>query len=54
MSKLYPSLQTSISSNSKKGGSGGNTFFFARVNDILLSTKTKTEDFLMMLEGGQG
>ena len=42
---LYPSLQQSISSNSSKGGGNSNAFFFARVNDILLSTETKTENF---------
>lgn len=46
MNNLYPSLQQSISSNSSKNGSNNsNTFFFARVNDILLSTDTKTENF---------
>ena len=55
MSSLYPSLQTSISDNSsKKGGGGGNTFFFARVNDILLSTKTETDDFFNDAGGWSG
>jgi len=55
MSNLYPSLQTSISSNSsKKGSSSSNTFFFARVNDILLSTQTKTEDFFNEAGGWSG
>ena len=55
MSNLYPSLQTSISSNSsKKGGSNQNTFFFARVNDILLSTETKTENFFNDAGGWAG
>ena len=55
MSNLYPSLQTSISDNSsKKGGGGGNAFFFARVNDILLSTKTETEDFFNDAGGWAG
>jgi len=55
MSNLYPSLQTSISSNSNKGGgSSGNTFFFARVNDILLSTETKTENFFNDAGGWSG
>ena len=55
MSNLYPSLQTSISSNSNKGkGSSGNTFFFARVNDILLSTETKTENFFNDAGGWAG
>jgi hypothetical protein len=55
MSSLYPSLQTSISDNSsKKGGGGGNTFFFARVNDILISTKTETEDFFNEAGGWSG
>ena len=52
---LYPSLQTSISDNSsKKGGGGGNSFFFARVNDILLSTKTETDDFFNDAGGWAG
>jgi hypothetical protein len=52
---LYPSLQASISSNSsKKGSSSQNTFFFARVNDILLSTQTKTEDFFNDAGGWSG
>jgi hypothetical protein len=55
MSNLYPSLQTSISDNSsKKGGGGGNAFFFARVNDILLSTKTETDDFFNDAGGWAG
>lgn len=55
MSKLYPSLQQSISNNSNKGeGSNNNTFFFARVKDILLSTKTKTENFFNDAGGWSG
>jgi hypothetical protein len=45
MSNLYPSLQNTILNNNSKNGGTSNTFFFARVNDILLSTKTKTENF---------
>jgi len=54
MSSLYPSLQTTVSSNSKGGGSSGNTFFFARVNDILLSTNTVTENFFNDAGGWSG
>jgi len=55
MSNLYPSLYQSISSNSNKGGNNkGNTFFFARVNDILLSTETKTENFFNDAGGWSG
>jgi len=46
MSSLYPSLQQSISNISKgKGNKGQSLFFFARVNDILLSVNTNTKDF---------
>jgi hypothetical protein len=52
---LYPSLQQSISSNSNTGGKGNsNAFFFARVNDILLSTETKTENFFNDAGGWPG
>ena len=54
MSNLYPSLQQSISSNSSKGGGNSNAFFFARVNDILLSTETKTENFFNDAGGWAG
>jgi hypothetical protein len=54
MSSLYPSLQQSVSSNSKGGGGSGNTFFFARVNDILLSTNTVTENFFTDAGGWSG
>ena len=43
---LYPSLDQSISSiSSGKGGKGKSLFFFARVNDILVSPNTQTENF---------
>jgi len=46
MSSLYPSLQQSISNiSSGKGNKGKSLFFFARVNDILLSPQTKTKNF---------
>jgi len=46
MSSLYPSLQQSISNiSSGKGNGGKSLFFFARVNDILLSPQTKTKNF---------
>jgi len=46
MSSLYPSLQQSISNiSSGKGNKGKSLFFFARVNDILLSPETKTKNF---------
>ena len=54
MSNLYPNLQQSISSNSSKGGGNSNAFFFARVNDILLSTETKTENFFNNAGGWAG
>ena len=54
MSKLYPSLQSTISNNSNKGKSNSNSFFFARVNDILLSTETKTENFFNDAGGWAG
>jgi hypothetical protein len=41
MSSLYPSLQQRISNiASGKGNGGKSLFFFARVNDIVLSTET--------------
>ncbi len=46
MSNLYPNLQQSISNiSSGKGNNGKSLFFFARVNDILLSPETKTKNF---------
>jgi hypothetical protein len=46
MSSLYPNLQNSISNiASGKGNGGKSLFFFARVNDILLSPQTKTKNF---------
>lgn len=54
MSKLYPSLQGTISNSTNKKGGTSNAFFFARVNDILLSTKTKTEDFFNEAGGWAG
>ena len=51
---MYPSFQNSAASG--KGGSNGssNAFFFARVNDILLSPKTKTNDFFTAGGGWAG
>lgn len=55
MSNLYPSLQNSISNSSnKKGNNTSNSFFFARVNDILLSPNTKTENFFNNANGWAG
>jgi hypothetical protein len=55
MSNLYPSLQNSISNSSnKKGNNTSNSFFFARVNDILLSPNTKTENFFNNTNGWAG
>ena len=55
MSNLYPSLQNSISNSSnKKGNNTSNSFFFARVNDILLSPNTKTENFFNDANGWAG
>jgi len=46
MSSLYPSLQGAITNIAKGKGNGGQSpFFFARVNDILLSVNTNTKDF---------
>lgn len=55
MSNLYPSLQNSISNSSnKKGNNTSNSFFFARVNDILLSSNTKTDNFFNDAGGWAG
>lgn len=55
MSNLYPSLKGTITSNSKGGGSDTTSpFFFARVNDILVSTKTKTNNFFQDAGGWAG
>jgi len=55
MSSLYPSLQQSISNiSSGKGNGGKSLFFFARVNDIVLSTETKTTNFFKEAGGWAG
>lgn len=55
MSLLYPSLQQSIANiASGKGDKGKSLFFFARVNDILLSPNTQTEDFFNAAGGWTG
>ena len=55
MSNLYPSLKGTITSNSKGGGSASPApFFFARVNDILISTTTKTNNFFQDAGGWAG
>ncbi|MDB4232299.1 hypothetical protein N9795_01185 [Candidatus Pelagibacter sp.] len=55
MSQLYPSLQGTITKNSRGGGSASPTpFFFARVNDILVSPKTKTNNFFQDAGGWAG
>jgi hypothetical protein len=55
MSNLYPSLKGTINSNSKRGGSASPApFFFARVNDILLSPNTKTNNFFQDTGGWAG
>ena len=52
---MYPSLRSTIHSNSKKGGNNNSTpFFFARVNDILVSPKTKTDNFFQEAGGWTG
>lgn len=52
---MYPSLNNTIHSNSKGGGKGNSTpFFFARVNDILVSPKTKTDNFFQEAGGWAG
>jgi hypothetical protein len=55
MSSLYPSLQQSISNiSSGKGNGGKSLFFFARVNDIVLSTETRTSNFFQEAGGWAG
>jgi hypothetical protein len=55
MSSLYPSLQQRISNiASGKGNGGKSLFFFARVNDIVLSTETKTTNFFKEAGGWAG
>lgn len=54
MSNLYPSLQNTISNNSSKGKGSSPSFFFARVNDILLSSNTKTDNFFNDAGGWAG
>ena len=55
MSSLYPSLNQSISSiSSGKGGKGKSLFFFARVNDVLISPDTQTENFFNDAGGWAG
>ena len=55
MSSLYPSLQQSVSNiSSGKGNGNKNLFFFARVNDILLSPETKTKNFFSSSGGRAG
>lgn len=55
MSSLYPSLQQSISNiSSGKGNGGGSLFFFARVNDIVLSPNTETSNFFTDAGGWAG
>jgi hypothetical protein len=55
MSSLYPSLQGTISNiSSGKGNNNQNTYFFARVNDILLSPTTKTPNFFQDAGGWAG
>jgi hypothetical protein len=52
---MYPSFQSTISSTLKGGSKGSSSpFFFARVNDILLSPKTKTENFFNDAKGWTG
>ena len=52
---MYPSLRSTIHSNSKKGGNNNSSpFFFARVNDILVSPKTKTDNFFQEAGGWAG
>jgi len=52
---LYPSLDQSISNiSSGKGGKGKSLFFFARVNDILVSPNTQTENFFNDAGGWAG
>jgi len=55
MSNLYPSLQQSISNiASGKGNGSKSLFFFARVNDIVLSPNTETTNFFTAAGGWAG
>jgi len=55
MSNLYPSFQNNIGFNSKGGSKGSSSpFFYARVNDIVLSSKTKTDNFFTAAGGWAG
>jgi hypothetical protein len=55
MSQLYPSLQGTITTNSRGGRNASPApFFFARVNDILVSPKTKTNNFFQDAGGWAG
>ena len=55
MSNLYPSFHSNIGSNSKGGSKGSSSpFFYARVNDIVLSNKTKTDNFFTAAGGWAG
>lgn len=55
MSSLYPNLQQSVSNISPNNKGGGKTpFFFARVNDIVISPETKTDNFFTEAKGWAG
>lgn len=51
---MYPSFYNSISNNSKGGFQPSSPLFFARVNDIVLSPKTKTKNFFTDAGGWAG
>lgn len=51
---MYPSFQNTISSNLKGSNGSSSPFFFARVNDIILSPKTKTNNFFSEAKGWVG
>jgi hypothetical protein len=55
MNSLYPSFFSSVSSDQKnKSGKSSNPIFYARVNDILLSPKTQTQNFFNDGDGWAG
>jgi len=52
---MYPSFNSNVGGSSKGGSNGSSSpFFFARVNDILLSPKTKTDNFFTAGGGWAG
>ena len=55
MNNLYPSFYGNVGYNSTGGlNEGSSPFFYARVKDIVLSTKTKTDNFFTSAGGWAG